>query len=269
MTPEESLRQGDVAGALAALKEQVRANPADSKLRTFLFQLFCVVGEWDRALSQLAIVGEMDKLALPMVQMYREAIRCEALRTEIFAGERSPIIFGEPPTWIGLLVQALPLVAQGKASAAEDLRNQAFEQAPATAGRLNDAPFDWLADADPRLGPVLEAIINGRYYWMPLENVRRIDMEEPEDLRDCVWMPAHFEFANGGETVGLIPTRYPGSSAHDDPLVKLARKTLWEVRDGMELPVGQRMLVTDAGDQALMDARSIVLGDEASSPAAE
>ena len=34
-------------------------------------------------------------------------------------------------------------------------------------GSLNGQPFEWVADADSRLGPVMEAIINGRYYWVP------------------------------------------------------------------------------------------------------
>ena len=53
-------------------------------------------------------------------------------------------------------------------------------------------------------------------------------MEAPEDLRDFVWMPAHLEFANGGESVALIPTRYPGSEQSADGVVALARKTTWE-----------------------------------------
>ena len=45
-------------------------------------------------------------------------------------------------------------------------------------------PFEWLADADMRLGPVLEAYINGRYAWIPFARLGRIRIEAPEDLRD-------------------------------------------------------------------------------------
>ena len=54
------------------------------------------------------------------------------LRCEVFSGKRTPILFGEPLEWVGLLSQANGLVAQGKYSAAEALRDQAFEAAPAT-----------------------------------------------------------------------------------------------------------------------------------------
>jgi hypothetical protein len=109
--------------------------------------------------------------------------------------------------------------------------------------------FDWIADADMRLGPVLEAILNGRYYWIPFSRTRRIEIEKPEDLRDLVWMPAHFEFANGGEAVGLIPTRYPGSETSEDGAICLARKTVWqEVSPGVFHGLGQRLLATDKGE---------------------
>ena len=56
---------------------------------------------------------------------------------------------------------------------------------------------------------MLEAIINGHYYWIPFQQIQQIQIEEPADLRDVVWMPAHFVWTNGGDAVGLIPTRYP------------------------------------------------------------
>ena len=52
---EQSLKGGDPAAALAHLQEQVRAKPADARLRIFLFQLLCVTGQWDRALNQLSV----------------------------------------------------------------------------------------------------------------------------------------------------------------------------------------------------------------------
>ena len=74
-------------------------------------------------------------------------------------------------------------------------------------------PFEWIADADSRLGPVVEAMISGRYFWIPVQNIRRIKVEPPTDLRDLVWLPVHFTWTNEGEAVGLIPSRYPGSES--------------------------------------------------------
>ncbi len=258
---EQAVRNGDPAAALQTLQDQVRRNPSDAKLRVFLFQLLCVVGQWDRALTQLNVAAELDATALAMAQMYREALQCERLRAEVFAGKRSPVIFGEPPEWMALLIESLLVHGTERSGETQSLRERAFEAAPPTAGSIDGQPFEWIADADMRLGPVCEAVINGRYYWVPFDRLSRIDLEAPVDLRDVVWMPAHFQFANGGEAVGLIPTRYPDSESSDDAQVRLARKTVWrEEAPEVFVGLGQRVLATDAGEHAIMDLRTIVLG---------
>lgn len=258
------LREGRPQEALQALQAEVRKAPADSRLRVFLFQLLAVLGQWDRALNQLTVVGELDGEAMPMVQTYREALRCEVLRAEIFAGQRSPLVFGEPEPWMALLLDAVRLTAADHHTQAQTTRAQAFETAPTTAGTLDGQPFAWLADADARLGPMLEAIVNGRYYWIPFQRIQAISLEPPTDLRDYVWMPAQFTWSNGGETVGLIPARYPGSQSSADPLVQLGRKTDWlECAAETWLGLGQRVLATDQGDYPLLDIRRIELQTDA------
>ena len=71
---------------------------------------------------------------------------------------------------------------------------------------------------------MLEAIVNGRYYWIPFARLREVEIEKPADLRDIAWTPAQLTFANGGETVALIPTRYPGSESAADPRWSMARE---------------------------------------------
>jgi len=261
------LRNGDPVAALARLKEEVRKAPRDVRLRTFLFQLFAVFGEWDRALTQLSTAAQLDKLTLPMSQAYRAAIRCELLRARVFAGQRTPTIFGNPPDWISLLLEANKRLAAGAPDDAAGLRDAAFEAAPTIAGTMNETPFDWIADADPRLGPVLEAYIDGKYYWVPFERLAKLDIDPPEDLRDAIWMPAHFVWTNGGDTVGFVPTRYPGSE-HADPALALCRRTEWQENGDWFLGLGQRMFTTGDADVALMDLRSLVLNHpEAAEPA--
>jgi type VI secretion system protein ImpE len=267
MSAEELLRELKLTESLAELQQQIRGNPADAKARVFLFQLLCVLGQYDRALTQLNVAGEMDAGTLAMVQTYREALSCEALRGEIFAGRRSPLVFGDPEQWVALLLQALALQAEGNHVQANELRAQAFEDAQTTSGTLDGQPFEWIADADIRLGPILEAVVNGNYYWIPFARIKEIHLEAPEDLRDMVWMPAYFTWANGGETVGLIPTRYPGSELSDDPQIQMARKTEW-AEDGEDSYVGygQRILATNVDEYPLLNVRHIKLDVEEDSP---
>ncbi|MEN1678591.1 MAG: type VI secretion system accessory protein TagJ [Planctomycetota bacterium] len=268
MTAKEALKAGDLQAALAQLTEETRSQPDDPKHRVFLFQLLAVRGEWDRSLTQLNVVRDLDESARLMAQTYQECLRCEVLRREVFAGKRTPLVFGDPTPWLAQLIEAIRLDSQGETAAAADLRGEAFEAAPAVPGTLSVAAgdgeqehrFDWIADGDSRLGPVLEIIVNGRYYWAPAERVAEITFEPPADLRDVVWTPAHFRWANEGEAAGIIPTRYVDSEKHADDAVRLSRKTEWEeVADGAYHGLGQRVLLTDAGDFALMDLRRVTL----------
>jgi len=253
-----------VSEALDALQNQVRADPSDARHRVFLFQLLCVLGQWDRALTQLNVAGEMDAGNLGMVQVYREALASEALRAAVFAGERTPLIFGDPEQWTALLLEALKLSATGEVAKGEELRAEALEAAPASAGRLNGREFEWIADADSRIGPMLEAIVNGRYFWVPFHRIAELRIEEPEDLRDLVWLPAQLKWMNGGEAVALIPVRYPGSETSADPEIQLGRRTEWDqLGDDVYAGVGQRMLITDQDEISLLDVRDITLKESA------
>ena len=260
MQTEELLRAGQLDEALAALENEVRADPANAKLRVFLFQLLSVMGDWERALTQLNVAAELDALNLLMAQVCRTAISCEAFRAEVFAGKRVPLIFGEPEEWVAWLVQANQMIASEKYEASQALRDRALEAAPAIPGSIDNQRFEWISDADSRFGPVLEAIIDGKYYWVPFTAVKRIQIEEPADLRDAVWIPAQFTWINGGEATGLIPVRYPDSETSEDNAIRLARKTEWLERPGdVFLGLGQRMFSTDEDEFSLLQIRQIDL----------
>jgi type VI secretion system protein ImpE len=259
MLADDELRQGNPKAALAHLQEIVRKDPSSSAWRIYLFQLLALTGAWERAATQLGVLADLDPATEAMVRTYRETLRSEALRADIFAGRRTPLIFGEPEPWMAWLTQAVVLEAQGKGAEAEPLRARALEEAPATPGTIDGQAVSWIADADSRLGPFLEAIAFDQYTWVPFCRIREIKTEKPTDLRDLVWTPTEFTWANGGRAVGFIPTRYPGSESSDDGLVQLARKTAWVESGAAWFGQGQRMFVSDVGDHPLLEVRSIAL----------
>jgi type VI secretion system protein ImpE len=257
---EEKLRAGDLSACLADLQAEVRRNPAEARPRIFLAQLLMVLGEWDRALTQLSVIAEMDAGTIPMTRAYATAIQCERLRVSVIKGERSPLIFGDPEPWLALVVQGLAALAAGRTDQADTLRAEAFDAAPATVGSLNGTEFEWIADADSRLGPILEVLLNGAYYWVPFHRIAAIEFEAPADLRDLVWLPAQFTWANGGEAVGFIPTRYAGTETAEDSALRLSRKTEWALI-GTEAFAGrgQRVLATSADEVPLLEVRELRL----------
>jgi type VI secretion system protein ImpE len=260
MQAEQLIKEGRLADALKALQDAVRNDPANASYRNFLYQLLCVLGDWDRALTQINVVGDLDPKNLLIVEYYRNAIRCEVFRRDVFAGKRTPLMLGEPPAWIGDLVQAQACLARGEPAAAAALRDRAFEAAPEISGTIDGRPISWLADTDHRLGPVLEVIIQGKYYWVPFERIASIRLEAPGSLRDTVWAQAEFVWSNEGKAVGLVPVRYPGTPESGSDQARLARVTEYEeLGEDYTVGVGQRMWFSDAGEHPILETRVISL----------
>jgi len=256
---ESSIKEGNPAAALAQLQDSVRNDPANVSFRVFLFQLLVVMGEWNRALTQLNVAADLDSDTLLMAQTYRELLQCEAYREAVFKGERAPMTMGEPSTWMAKLIQSLPVSASGDGAGARAWVDEAFEVAETRSGTIHGVAFDWLCDADMRLGPVMEAIINGKYYWIPFDNIAQCKLSEPDDLRDLVWTPAEFIWTNGGQSIGFLPSRYAGNRTTDDPQTALARKTDWEDIGGeFYIGAGQKMFSSEAGEFPLLQVRHIV-----------
>ncbi len=257
-TSQEYIRAGQPDQALLELQNEIRAHPEDPKLRIFLFQLHCVLGNWPKALTQLQVIAGIDPDTTILAQIFQPVINCEALRSGVFEAKLTPLIFGEPLEWVGLLVKALEHLVRGEFAAAAELRSRAFDAAPETQGKLDDKPFTWIADADSRLGPMLELILEGKYYWVPFCRIRRIALQPPSDLRDLIWSPAQFVWTNGGEASGHIPTRYARTETSPDGALRLARKTEWqELPDETFIGLGQRIFVTDQGEHPLLQCRII------------
>ncbi|MDA7923853.1 virulence protein SciE type [bacterium] len=267
----QALQNKDLSTCLNELKSEIRSAPTNHEKRVFYFQLLCVFGEWDKALTQLDVCRDLNSSNLSMSQTYEQVLQCEKFRDAVFRGKQTATILGEPPTWVALMQQAVKHAAEDDWTAFTAIQNQAFEQATTTSGKILLSPtdengetadeisFNWIADADPRFGPMIECIVNGRYFWVPLESIQSIEIEKPADLRDLVWTPAQFVWRNKGEAVGFIPTRYPQSEKSVDDHIKIAGKTEWtESNEGTFLGLGMRMFATETNEFSLAEISKVV-----------
>lgn len=249
------LVDGNPAEALELLQSHVRQHPEDAESRVFLFQLLCIQGNWKRALGQLEALVQLNSQATLMVQAYRALIQCEILREAVFAGLKTPLILGKPEPWLASLLDSIVGHSKGHFAA----RRQALEMAPASSGCINDHAFEWISDADTRLGPCFELVIDGKYYWAPATSLRSLRFELPADLRDLVWAPCQVTLASSAEIGGFMPVRYPLGAPPLDGGLLLARETRWQGDEEWPSGQGQRMLATSGGDFALLDCREILI----------
>src|ERR1700720_2678964 len=110
MTAEQFLKDGRPEEALKDLQKAVRDEPANPKPRVFLFQLLSVLGDWKRADTQLKVLADMDSDSMMLSRIFEPVLICEAIRADVFAGKRTPRIFGTTPAWIGPLGTGMELL---------------------------------------------------------------------------------------------------------------------------------------------------------------
>jgi len=257
------LREGDVRGALEALRERLRREPTVAALRVFYFQLLVVCGDWDRAVQQLDTLKTLGPEHIAFVSVYGNAVRAERERISVLASGATPHVLGQPLAWMAPLIESMRQLTLNNFASAASLRDEAFDQAPALAGivhtETSEIPFAWIADSDTRFGPVLEVFHRDRYAWLPWQYIQRIDIPVPTDLRDMVWTPVELTLANGSALPTLVPSRYVGSeSAYS--AIQLAHRTDWqELSDQHWIGLGQKELVTDQDQYSLLSLRAVDL----------
>ncbi len=223
MNPKELYQAGRLNDAIKALSAELRDNPTDTKRRTFLFEMLCFAGEYDRADKQLEVLAEAGPESEMGVLLYRSALYAERQRHDLF--ER-----GELPA-------------------------QRDDQESGRSGVVNGKLFSFFSDADPRTGARLELFAAGNYLLLPLEHVASIDIPPPKRLRDLLWTPAQvrttpdFKGTELGEV--LLPVLAPFSWKHPDEAVRLGRVTVWEQPEGGEyqVPFGQKMWLVDEDEE--------------------
>jgi type VI secretion system protein ImpE len=252
------LQEGRLPDALAALKDEVRQAPSVVELRVRLFALHSVLGRLDKASSDLQAIVSLDPSWTLPAQLYQSLIRAELLRREVFAGRAKPLVMGEPEPWLAWTIQALAMESAGQPAEARELRERAWESAPEFGCKVDGHPCQWLSDADHRVGPALEAVLEGNYYWIPFGQLEKIQVTTPEFLVEVVWGPAKLTVCGGAELTAQLPARYPGSETCSDGALCLGQKTDWvDAGGGDKKPVGQKLLESEETDFGLLACRLV------------
>ncbi len=228
MKAKELFESGKVREAQKELTSYLRDHPMDVAQRTFLFELLCFSGDYDRAEKQLSVLaqGSLDR-ELGAV-LYYSALHAEKTRHSVFENQQ---FSKEPP-------------------------------AVCSSGNLNGKTFQSLRDADPDIGARLEVFAAGAYLWIPFEHIASLEMEAPRRLRDTLWSPAIVRTGPSfrGKELGevLIPAIYPFSWKHPNEAVWLGRLTDWAAdNEGDEYPSGQKMWLLDGEEIPFLEVRSL------------
>lgn len=230
MTPHEHYRAGELDQAIGALGEELRSHPLDLQRRTFLFELLCFAGQYNRAEKHMDILANLASgPATAGLLAYRSALHAQRTREAMFLSGK------------------LPDAELAEASGA---------------GMCNGQSFTSFLDADPRIGDHLEVFLAGSYTWLPLHFVQELRVERPFNLRDLLWARARLTLAPGAPFQDLgevfLPALTPLAHRHADSAVRLGRATVWTALSaGGEAPEGQKIFQVDEDELPCLELQTV------------
>jgi type VI secretion system protein ImpE len=256
---------GDLAEAISACVAAVKVRPSDADLRYQLFAVLCFAGDRHRARKQLAALDVADPELTRVQAIYINLLASEQERSAVFHHGAAPLLPGEPPAHLERRLAALSAVGRGEHERAAELIAEAIDRQPEIVGKVNGEPLASLRDMDDYLGSLLEVFAGGRYLWMPLERIAKLEVAPPLHLLDLLWLPAEMTDRTGAVSAVHLPVLYEGSSQGGDPRCATGRVTEW-VGDGGEMWRGRGQHVLgwaapgdDVTELPILELRSLEL----------
>ncbi|MEW6730058.1 MAG: type VI secretion system accessory protein TagJ [Acidobacteriota bacterium] len=258
LSAKELFDAGQLQAAIETLTLEVKTNPTDNWRRTFLFELLCFKGEWNRAEGQLDVLALQSAKAEIGVQAYRNNIIAERARQRLMSESLQPNFLMPPPAYIDFHLSAIDRIREKQPEQARKLLDRSEQERPKVAGRLNGKKIHNLRDYDDLFAPVLEVFVQEKYTWLPFEQIKRLEIEAPKELRDLLWTRARITTIDAIIGEVFVPVLYPGSSVHPNDLIKLGRMTDWqEVIEGLYVANGMHVYLADNKEKTIFDLKEI------------
>ena len=255
-------RAGKLDDAIAAAQAGLRKAPTDLGARVLLAELLIFSGNLERADVILDAASTIDPSTAMVVAEFRQLIRADMARRQLFRDGRVPEFLGEPTEAQRLQLAALVALRENNLTEAAQQAAQAEAARPRTVGKHNGTAFDDFRDVDDLLAGSFEVLTTtGKYFWIPTERVLSCEFHAPKRPRDLFWRRASMSVDQGPDGDVYIPVIY-ATDADTTELQRLGRETDWrQASDAAPVRgVGQRVFLAGDDDIAIMEAGKLTFG---------
>jgi type VI secretion system protein ImpE len=249
----ELYRSGELDAALAAAVDAVKTRPMDLDARCLLVDLLCFDGQIERADKQLEAMEKLDGSLARGVQLYRQILRGELARKEVFEAGRVPELLSPPDATVEHLLRGLVGLREARGAEALAAYSAAESDRPKCAGTAGTAAFSDMRDLDDRFAGIVELIAaDGRYLWCRSDELAQVSFPPPACVRDLIWRAADITLRDGREGQFFMPVLYP-SPPNATAALKLGRETAWSGDDQSPITgAGQRVFLIDEADEGIL-----------------
>lgn len=255
---KQHLDNGDLNSAIESALAMVKAKPTDIQARTFLFELSCFSGDWERAEKQLEVIGHQDVNAMIGSKIYQQNFKAERDRMKFFSDGLKPETLTGSPGYITDLLEANNRIREGNIAEARQILDKVEEERPAFSATVNGEAFGDFRDYNDLTAPVFEVLFKDAYIWLPMENVEKIEFFKPKSLRDLYWLQANVSLTNGTTGEMFFPSLYSNSWKSGDDRVRLGRMTDWrDLGDELFIGEGLKLFWMDGKDRSIFELETI------------
>jgi type VI secretion system protein ImpE len=236
MTPIELFHEARLSEAIAGQRQIVERRPDDIAQRLLLCDLLAFAGDHSELRRQLEYLTKGPAEIREYVAEWHEILTADGAR---HAGN-APDFLIDPPEHVLRRLRALGELNAGHGDRALDLLDDADEKAPWIEGHVDGRPFEGWRDTDDVLGPVLELLGGGLWIWLAMDQVRKLRLEQTNELRDHIYRPATLWLCDGNVHELFIPVLYAGTAEHPEEGIRTGAGIDWIERNGLMRGLGSR-----------------------------
>jgi len=253
MTPVELFHEARLTEALAAQRAVVAARPDDAGERLLLCELLAFIGDRSAVRRQLDAVPVVPADVGEYVAEWQNLLAADDARHH---GER-PTFLIDPPPHVRARLRALDCLRSDRGDEALDLLDEGDDAALWVEGHIDGRPFGGWRDADDLLGPVLELFHADRYVWVAIDQVRKLRLDEGDELRDRLYRPATIWLTDESQWEVVLPGLYVDTATHPEDGIRIGAGVDWVDRDGVMRAFGSRTFLFGEEELTLGEFRQV------------
>lgn len=252
-------RAGRLDDAVVAATAAVKAKPTDVAARVLLAEMLVFAGNLERADVLLDAAGQVDPGAALVVSEFRQLLRGEMARRQLYRDGRVPEFLGDPGPVEQALLASLVALRAGDAAAARTAAETAEAARKPVSGTADDTSFADFRDASDTCAGILEVLTTtGKYFWVPIARVTEMTFHKPLRPRDLIWRRVSMTVEAGPDGDVYIPVTYASDDAATGAEYRLGRATDWQDHGGLVTGIGQREFLVGDAAVPIMDLGALV-----------
>jgi type VI secretion system protein ImpE len=212
MSAKEALADGRLTDAIGLQQQAVAADPSPSA-RLFLFELLVLADRVQAAREQLTAITSDDPIWPATRKQFTRLLSCIVQRNHL---RRRPQFLFDPPAHAKRRWNAARAVEAGDPDRGVRWVDRADAATPEVRGFVDGREFVGLRDGDERFASLFEVFAEGRYLWVPFEQVRAVVLHPAAGVLDIAYRPAELRLTDGRQLDVVLPLVYPLSAESGD-----------------------------------------------------